>query len=91
MNIEQGISNDEVLKTSTFEIPCSIFDIQLTKNLVQGSVTSFILRRTFRENFFRMEFTTFKATFRNNIRRNLEIIRLGAGKHNVQRDRYRLS
>jgi hypothetical protein len=28
-NIEQGISNDEVLKTATFDIPCSIFDIQI--------------------------------------------------------------
>ena len=28
MNIEQGISNDEVRNTSIFEIPCSIFEIK---------------------------------------------------------------
>lgn len=28
MNNEQGISNNEVSKTSAFIIPCSIFDIK---------------------------------------------------------------
>jgi len=30
MNIEQEISNDEMGFTSTFAIPCSLFDIQLS-------------------------------------------------------------
>jgi hypothetical protein len=29
MNIEQGISNDEVKNISSFDIPCSVFDIYI--------------------------------------------------------------
>jgi len=29
MNIEQGILNNEVKNNSTFDIPCSIFDIKM--------------------------------------------------------------
>ncbi len=50
MNIEQGIMNFEVmlsLKISSFDIPCSLFDIQ------KGKASGYYRPESFRSGFLR--------------------------------------
>ena len=45
MNIEQGISNDEMVFVSTFVIPCSLFDIQLSLTCYQWQFSKSLIKR----------------------------------------------